>query len=71
MTSRMPPLPVGIFKFMQIFAHVINTQGTKLGFQDFIKNMFKYGLRLDIYEPVSSKLGMMIDTTKLSIVVPV
>ena len=32
-----------------------------------MKKMFKIGLHVDVYEPVSFKVGMMIDMTKLYI----
>ena len=55
---------------MLIFSfHKINIHGRELNFGDF-ENMFKIGLRLDAYKPISFKLGMMIDTTKLYILIP-
>ena len=33
--------------------------------RDFIKNIFKTGLHSDLYEQISFKFGVMLDTTKL------
>ena len=40
-------------------------------FGDFKQYMFKIDWCLDAYEPISSRVGMMIDITKLYIFIPV
>ena len=37
----------------------------------FVKNMFKIGLCLDIYEPVSFRFGILIVTTEFYILIPI
>ena len=63
--------PVGLFKLMQDFVHLIKIKGKELNFSDFKKCMFKISWCSDAYEPITFKLGMMIDRTKLYILIPV
>ena len=50
---------------------MINIQGRELGFSDFEENMLKIGLHLDASELISFKFAVMIDMTKLYILIPV
>ena len=43
------------------FIYMINIQGTELNFSGFEKYIVKIGYCLDAYEPISFKLGIMID----------
>ena len=57
---------------MQHFLRIVSTQVRELYFGDFfLKNLFRFGLRSDVHELISFKLGMMmIDITKLYILIP-
>ena len=48
----------------------IDSQGRKLCF-DFTEYTFLIGLRSDDYEPISFKLGIMLNMTKVYILLPV
>ena len=50
---------------------MIIIQGRELNFSDFEGSMFQIGLCLDTYKLFSFKLDMMIDMTKLYILLPV
>ena len=43
----------------------------ELCFGDFVENLLKADLHLDLYEPVSSKLSLVVTMTKLYIFIPV
>ena len=62
---------LGLLKFMQIMFHAINIQGRALYQTDFMTNTFNIGLCLDIFEPVSFKLGLVIAVPKVYTLVPV
>ena len=55
----------GVTNFMLIVSHSLNIQGRDAYLYDFININFNIGLYSDIYRPVSFKLGMMIESTKL------
>ena len=46
-------------------------QGREVNFSDFEGNKCTIGLYLDAYELISFKLGIMMDITKLYILIPV
>ena len=58
-------------KFKPVVSHMIHIQGRELNFGDFKDNIFKIALCLDASELICFKLGMMIDMTKLPILIPV
>ena len=46
-----------------------DTQGKERHFDLVKKHLFKIGFRLDVYQLISFKLGIMIDLTKLHILI--
>ena len=50
---------------------MIYIQRKELSLGDFSKNMFNIGLHLDVNKLISFKLCMMIDMTKLYMLIPV
>ena len=48
------------FHFMVLFKPMLN----------FVCMVDSHGMHLDVYEPISFKLYMMMDTTKVSILIP-
>ena len=55
---------------MLIYVWVITIQRKEHFLCDFVKNVFKIDLGSDTYEQIFFKLNMMIDTTKLYILIP-
>ena len=66
----MLPQSVGLLKLMLNTFHVISIQGRELYLHDCVKYIFNIGLCSDSFEPISFTLSMMIDTTKLCILIP-
>ena len=54
------PSLVSLIKLMLYFSFLINIPERELNFNDFQKCMFRIGWRLDAYELISLKLGMML-----------
>ena len=48
-----------------------NICGTETKFRDFVRLKLNIGLHLDIYRLISSKFGIMTETTEVYILVPV
>ena len=75
----MLPSSVTLLKLMIHFVHMINIQRKALYIEGFffffffffIKRAFEFGLRLDTYDQISFKFGMMLDATKMYTLIPV
>ena len=62
---------VGLIDFMSVLSYVMDIRRRQPYLCDFIKKNFITCLHLDIYGSVSFKLGVMIETTELSIMIAV
>ena len=49
---------------------MIDILGRELNLPDFVKYTFNIGLHLDAYEPISFKLGLLIDSVELNRSIP-
>ena len=69
MSFGVPLRLVGVINLMLIWSCKLNVQGREPYLYDFVKQNFNIGLHSDIYRPVSFKLSMMVETTKLYILI--
>ena len=67
----MLPQPDGLLKLMLNLLHTITIHRRKLFLRNFINYVCDISLCPSAYDPVCSKLGMMLDITKLYSVLPV
>ena len=65
------PQPVGLLRFRLNTFRVISVQGRELYSADFVRYTLNIDLHSEAYQPISFKLGLMIDTSKLDILIPV
>ena len=65
------PQPAGFLKFMLDVFYMISVQGREPYLGNYIEYSFNFVLCFDAYEPISFKLGMMIDMTSLYCLIPV
>ena len=65
MTFGVLPWPLGLYTLMLHFFSMIDIQERELNFFDFKRIiMFMTGLRLDVYEMISFRFGVIIHMTK-------
>ena len=70
MKFGMLPRPICQFKLLKNLVRMINIQWRDLNFIYLTKCMFKIGWCLDTYKPISFILGIMVNMTKLYIMIP-